>query len=273
MSYDDMRLLIDEKVGEIAALWLEEHLDAVPLSSDKEIIPGVHKRSRAFIKALSRALSSEDPDDWGSFTHREVVQNFTMMVRALAEGGTTAGAAGGLAPAFGKALERLGGTPISSIVLPLSEVATESFSSAQLASRDRAMMDALVRTTPILKLRPGLLLVAACGTPDQDTAQAIVDRTVRAVIKLETHAPAVLLDLSSVEDLSPGALSVFMSLPLEVSGLGGVCAVTGLDPIRRESLIEEGEDLEGVVFWPTLQQGLETHLPEGLLRRIRRALS
>lgn len=272
MSYDNVQRLIEEKEKEIAALWLEAHLESAPLSSDRETIRGVHGRSSSLIKALGRALSSNAPEDWGGFPHREVVQIFTMMVRALAEGRTTAGAAGGLAPALGKALERLGGDRIAPIVLPLAEVAIEAFTAAQLASMAQVNMERLVRTTPILKLRSGILLVAACGSPDQDTAQALVERTLRAVIKIETDAPVVLLDLSSVEDVSTETLAIFTSLPLEVAGLGGVCAVTGLDPAQREDLIDAGVDLKGVSFWGTLEQGFKAHLPEGFLRRIRRAL-
>lgn len=272
MSYDDVRRLIEEKEQEIAALWLEAHLESAPLSSDRDTIRGVHGRSSSFLKALARALAGENPGEWGGFTHREVVQIFTMMVRVLAEAKTTAGAAGGLAPSLGKALERLDGDPIAPIVLPLAEVASEAFTAAQLATMAQMHMERLVRTTPILKLRSGILLVAACGSPNQDTAQALVERTLRAVIKTETKSPVVLLDLSSVEEVSTDVLSIFMSLPLEVAGLGAVCAVTGLDPAQREDLVDAGVDLKGISFWGTLEQGFEAHLPEGFLRRIRRAL-
>ena len=272
MTDEELQVLVVERRQELAERWFEEHKKTVPVQTDIDVIKGIHRRSLALLTALGRALSSVEPDDWGSFSHREVVQITALIARSLAEGGATAGAAGGLIPALGRALEGLGAPPFMSVLGPLSQVAVEAFTAARLSEMARQSMARLVRTTPILKLRSGTVLVAACGSPDRESAQAIVERTLRAVLSLKTKSPTVVLDLSSLEGEDATVLYAFMSLPAEVAALGGNCGVIGLTPARREALEHAGQNLDSVSSWDTLEQGLTELLPGGLLSRLGRAL-
>ncbi len=271
MIQEELESVLAEKRDDLARLWLEEHSAAVPVRSDEAIIKGVHSRSRSFLEALRRAMAGRTPEDWGSFSHREVVQILTLMARSLAEGGATAGATGELVPAFGRALERLGVLQIASILIPLSGVVVEVFTAARFSSLTKRNMDVLIRTMPIFKLRPETLLVAACGAPDRETAAAIIERVLRAVLKLRVDFPVVVLDLTYVEDEHHEALTTFLTLPAEVEALGGSCPVIGVTPARQDALRKVGVELNGVELWDTLEQGLAALMPEGLLQRIGRA--
>jgi hypothetical protein len=267
----ELRRVVEAHRDEIAKLWLEAHLAAAPVQTDDSLIRDVHGRAGALLDALAVALGSESPGDWGSFAHREVVQLATMMARALAEGGATATSIAGLATALGAALECRGCPAAGSFLAPLAGVATEAVVTARVAALVRQQLDLLARTTPVLTIGRGAVLVAACGAPDLDAAHVVVERALQAVVALETSSPAVVLDLSSLEGERPEALSALLSLPAELAAMGGRCGVVGLTPPRRDALRKApaGVDLDRVVTWASLEDALAACVPRGILGRIK----
>lgn len=265
MPNDALLRVIGDRREELARRWLEEHLAATPVRSDDEVVRQAHGRSEALLEALAVALASDSPHDWGSFAHREAVQAVSSMGTALADGGATAAVAGWLAPALGAALERLGAPAPAAVLGPLSGIATEAYAAARVATLTRAQMDLLARTTPVLRLGPAAVLVAACGAPDRDAAFAIVERALQAVLALETRSPTAVLDLGALEGEAPEALAALMTLPAELAGLGGRCGVIGLTPARRVVLVAAGLDLDGVRTWRSVEEALAACLPRGFL--------
>jgi len=273
MADAELHQLLGESCREeLATSWLAEHLAAVPAGSDAEAVRGVHGRGLSCLEALAAAISAGNPGEWGSFAHREAVQILTLMACSLAETGASPVAAGVLVPALGRALEKQGARSPSSILVPLSGVAVEAFNATCISMAEREGLKRLVRTTPVVKLRQDLVLVAATGTPDGDSATAVVERALRVILKLRTETPVVVLDLSHLEDESRAALVAFLGLPADVAGLGGVCYVAGLTAARRDLACEVGVDLDGVTVWTSLEEGFAKLLPEGLLRRLGRVL-
>jgi hypothetical protein len=270
MPHERLRKVIAERREELARLWLEAHLAATPVRSDDAVLRDAHGRSGALLEALAVALASDSPDDWGSFTHREAVQTLSLMGTALAGGGATATTAGWLAPALGDALERLGAAAPAALLGQMSAVATEAYATARIAALTRAQMDRLVRTTPVLRLGPAAVLVAACGAPDRDAAFAIVERALQAVLALETRSPTAVLDLGALEGEEPVALEALMTLPAELAGLGGRCGVVGLTAARRVMLVAAGLDLDRVRTWRSIEEALAACQPRSFLARFRR---
>lgn len=265
---EELRVLLAERPDEVAERWLEEHLLAAPLASDDAPIRAAHRLATPTLGALTRALSGADPDDWGSFVHREAVQLVALMARSLADSEATAASVGALVPSLGLAFERLGASAVSGLLIPLTSVACESLTAARLSAQERRHLESLARTTPVVVVRQGVVLVAACGAPDQDVALTVVDRALSAVLELESDAPVVVLDLTHLQGATDEAVAVLLSLPSEIRGLGGTPVLVGL----TEAYLEATElSLDGVARWSTVSNALEAVGPFGLLRRLGRA--
>lgn len=265
MSYSEIQKLIEERRSELIELWLEEHLAVAPLQSDERLIREVHGRSAAFLEVLSHALASKNPDNWDDFEHREVLHIVTLMVHSLAEGSASAGAVASLVPSVGRAMERLGASRVASGLSALSAVATEAYSEVCLGKLMKEQMVSLSESMPVLKLEEGVVLVAAMGRPDEEAARRVVNRTVKALMKVTTR-PTLILDLSHLDtELESSVLSAFLQLSSEARALGGSLHVV-VGPDKRN-------EVEGTVpkhqVWSTLEEALSGR--RGLLRKLGRA--
>lgn len=271
----DFRLLgelLSRRSDEVKRFWLDAHLSSVALQSEREVVGQVHDRSLALIEAWSRALLGPEPEDSASFEHREVVQLIASMSHALAEAGVTAATAGALVTALGRACEEAGaGGEFLGALLPLASVAGEAYVSARASKMRREELERLARTTPVLSLPGGVIMVAACGSPDRQAADEIVDRCLRRILSSATSAPLVVLDLSHLETEEPGVVASLMGLSADVSGLDGFCKITGLNDTLRELALEAEVDLTELELVGSLAGALDELLHPGLLSRLGRA--
>ncbi len=271
MDHEILRDVLSERSEELCRDWLAAHLNAVPACLDDALIRETHGRGPALLLALVRVLEGAESDNWGSFSHREAVQLVVSMASTLSESDGSATTAGSLIPTLGAALEAQGVKEASTFLVPLASVAAEACVAARLAALERRHQDALAATSPVVKLREGLLLVTPCAAPDRETSLAIVDRVLQSLMKQEARSPLVVLDLTRLDDAGAPSVVALLSLVEEVTGLGGSCPVVGLTPELLSGIEHDVVDLEAITRWASVEEGLADVWPEGLLRRIARS--
>ncbi len=264
--------LLVQRSEDVRQRWLESHLSAVSLRSEREIVRQIHERSPSLIEAWAVALSGPHPDDTASFDHREVVQLIASMAHALAEADVTATTAEALVTSLGWACERLGATEVFGPLMPLASVAAESYVTARLSRVRREELERLARTTPVLGLPGGVTVVSACGAPDRRAADEVVDRCLRRILSSATSPPLVVLDMSHLETVEADVVASFLGLAADVGGLDGACTVTGMSDSARELAEQAGIDLSELRIQESLDTALDEFLHPGLLRRVKRAL-
>jgi hypothetical protein len=243
----DILTILSDRPHELLSTWHEEHLKAISLASDRTLVRELQPRHAGLLAPLSRALSHEDPDDWASFAHREVVQIVTLWATFLAGGGATAGAVACLIPSLGRAFERLHTGEVARLVVPLAALCQEAYMAACLRLLERQQQQQLVATTPILRVSNNTLLVPLCGQPDVEAANAIVERVLQEVLSLPTGSPVVVLDVSALEPTVNGVLEQFLSIASELRGIGGRCSVTGWQHLGLAE--EQTSQTSGDVSW------------------------
>jgi len=263
--------ILRDSPGEVARLWRDTHLAAVPVDTDREAVQRAHRRSEALLVALARALSSESPEDWGGFSHREAVQIATMMAWSLAEAGATPAASAALFPCLVVALEELGLERIATHVAPLASVAAEGFAASLLSRRARQEQRGLVSATPVLSLPGATIVVAATGSPSVETAGSIADRATD--LALDQERPWVIVDLSHLGAVEAGALAALVGLAADVERLEGKCLFVGFSDERRKIAEGAGVDVATLEVRAELAGAVSEALGRrGILGRIKNKL-
>jgi len=261
--------VLSSRRQDVARLWLEGHLAATPPGTEREVVTQVHERAGAFLEALARAVESPDPDDWSGFDHREAVQLMALMANAFAVAGVSAGAAAALVAALGHALDQVGATGFH--LLPLACVSGEAYVAARLAAQAARELERLVRTTPVLTLPGGVVLLAVTGSPDRGAASALADRALRRVLAGSGGRPRVLVDMSHLETDTPEVVADLLALSADVEALDGTCVVSGLSGTHRDLAARAGVDVSDLLVRETARDALAELLPSGLLHRLGRA--
>jgi len=243
----DILATLRDRPQELLSTWHDEHLKAVSLAWDRKLVRQLQPRYAGLLSPLNRALNHQDPNDWASFVHREVVQTVTLWATFLAGAGASAGTVACLIPALGRAFERLETRDVARLIVPLAALCQEAYMAACLRLLERQQQEQLAAATPILRVSDNTVLVPVCGRPDVDAASAIVERVLQEVLSLPTGRPVVVLDVSALEPAEEGVLEQFLSIAAEMRGIGGRCAVTGWQHLGLTE--EQTNKSSGEISW------------------------
>jgi rsbT co-antagonist protein RsbR len=118
-------------------------------------------------------------------------------------------------------------------------------------------------STPVLALRPGLLVVPVIGTVDPVRAQQLSERLLESVRAL--RARAVVIDVTGVVAMDSVVAAHLLATVDACRLMGARCVVTGLSIANADALTRLRVDLAGLATAGNLEQGIQQ--AEGLLAR------
>ncbi|NIZ15531.1 protoglobin domain-containing protein [Phaeobacter sp. HF9A] len=116
--------------------------------------------------------------------------------------------------------------------------------------------------TPVLQLRPGLLLIPVVGTLDSHRARAL---TVQLLEGIQEHrASAVVLDITGVAAVDSAVANHLIQTMAAARLMGALSVLTGLSAEVAQSLVKVGVTGEALNTAGDLQRGIE--MAEQLLK-------
>ena len=167
-------------------------------------------------------------------------------------------------------LERMDEDPAKAFTLMLSLMKLAHFDMAlALETYVEAREDAILMRerelselpTPVLKLRPGLLLIPVVGTLDSYRARSL---TVQLLEGIRDHrATAIVLDITGVSAVDSAVANHLIQTMSAARLMGASSVLTGLSAEVAQSLVKIGVTGESLNTAGDLQQGIE--LAEQLL--------
>jgi anti-anti-sigma factor len=110
-------------------------------------------------------------------------------------------------------------------------------------------------STPVLQLRPGLLILPIVGALDRDRLEQMRTMLLRAV--RERRARAIVLDVTGVPEIDSVAANQLIGSVTSARMMGAETIVSGLSAEIAQTLVTVGIDLSLVVSAGDLQGGIE----------------
>jgi rsbT co-antagonist protein RsbR len=263
-----IRQAIEPHVDELASTFFA-HLDGLPQARNALRTAGVYEEARALKKAHLRAMVAgtygkpyaEERLRLGRLYARAGLESraFLGAFRAMMSGIAQRIAADERQPAEIlariAALERLGAFDVGLIV------------DAIVAEGERVIglqqESILELSTPVLRLRDGLVILPIIGVLDTDRARRLTEQLLEGIH--EARARIVVLDVTGVP-LVDSKVAGHLILTVEAARvMGAEAIVTGLSPAVAQTLATLGLELSGLLTAGDLQSGLE--MAERLLAR------
>lgn len=119
----------------------------------------------------------------------------------------------------------------------------------------RQAQEVLEISTPIIRLRRGILLAPLIGTLSSERAQQFTERLLTAIA--HTNSAIALVDITGVPTVDTQTAHYITRTISAVRLLGAQAILTGVGPALATTLVELGVDLSGVVTRSSLADGLE----------------
>jgi rsbT co-antagonist protein RsbR len=119
-------------------------------------------------------------------------------------------------------------------------------------------------STPVLPIRPGLILLPVIGLIDTVRARQLTEQLLDGV--REHRARVVVVDLTGVPAVDSAVANHLLQTVRAAGLLGARAIVTGISTVNAQTLTRLGVDVTGLVTTTDLQRGIED--AEWLLRRI-----
>ena len=119
-------------------------------------------------------------------------------------------------------------------------------------------------STPVLPLRPGLILLPVIGLIDTARARQLTEQLLEGV--REHRARVVVMDLTGVPAVDSAVANHLLQTVRAAGLLGARSIVTGISTANAQTLTRLGVDVTGLVTTTDLQRGIED--AEWLLQRI-----
>ena len=110
-------------------------------------------------------------------------------------------------------------------------------------------------STPVLPLRPGLLLLPVIGVIDSHRARQLTEQLLEGI---RTHrAKAVVIDLTGVPAVDSAVANHLLQTVRAAKLLGAHAVITGISTENAQTLTRIGVDLSGLVTTSDLQSGVD----------------
>lgn len=119
-------------------------------------------------------------------------------------------------------------------------------------------------STPVLQLRPGLLILPMVGALDRDRLEQMRSLLLRAI--RDRRARAIVLDVTGVPDIDSVAANQLIGSVTSARMMGAETIISGLSAEIAQTLVTVGIDLSLVISAGDLQGGIE--LAEQHLARV-----
>jgi len=119
-------------------------------------------------------------------------------------------------------------------------------------------------STPVLPLRPGLILLPVIGLIDTARARQLTEQLLEGV--REHRARVVVMDLTGVPAVDSAVANHLLQTVRAAGLLGARAIVTGISTANAQTLTRLGVDVSGLETTTDLQRGIED--AEWLLRRL-----
>lgn len=110
-------------------------------------------------------------------------------------------------------------------------------------------------TTPVLRVREGLLVVMLSGSIDFPRARQLAEQLLRRI--RDERARIVVLDLTGVSDLEPSVADHLIGTAEALRFIGAEVLVTGLSSPLAQALAAAKVDLNRVSLYGDLQSAIE----------------
>lgn len=110
-------------------------------------------------------------------------------------------------------------------------------------------------STPVLQVRPGLLILPIVGLIDSYRARQLTEQLLESIGK--QRARAVVLDLTGVPAVDSAVANHLLQTVEAARLLGARAVVTGLSTVNAQTLVRIGVDLSNLNTAGDLQDGLE----------------
>ncbi len=141
----------------------------------------------------------------------------------------------------------------------LLEFALAAIGEAYLAEKERritSQQEALLElSTPVLRLREGLLLLPIVGSLDTERARQLTTRLLDAIAT--DRARTVVLDVTGLPAVDTGVANHLIRTVEAARLMGATSFVTGLSAANAETLVRLGVDLRGIRTVGTLEHGVQ----------------
>lgn len=154
-------------------------------------------------------------------------------------------------------------TRIQAIVLAMNkwlfEITLASIGEQYLDTREdliKKQQEAIKElSTPVLPLRPGLLLLPVIGVIDSHRARQLTEQLLEGI---RTHrAKAVVIDLTGVPAVDSAVANHLLQTVRAAKLLGAHAVITGISTENAQTLTRIGVDLSGLVTTSDLQSGVD----------------
>jgi rsbT co-antagonist protein RsbR len=119
-------------------------------------------------------------------------------------------------------------------------------------------------STPVLPIRPGLILLPVIGLIDTSRARQLTEQLLDSI--REHRARVVVVDLTGVPAVDSAVANHLLQTVRAAGLLGARAIVTGISTANAQTLTRLGVDVSGLITTTDLQRGIED--AEWMLQRI-----
>lgn len=110
-------------------------------------------------------------------------------------------------------------------------------------------------STPVLQIRPGLLLLPIVGVIDTARSRQLTEALLQAI--RDTRARVVVMDITGVPEVDSEVANRFVQAAQAAGLMGAAPVLTGISPGVAKTLASLGIDLKGLSTLGDLQSGVE----------------
>lgn len=113
-------------------------------------------------------------------------------------------------------------------------------------------------STPVIPLTDKTMVMPLIGTVDSQRAQQAIETLLQSIVA--HRASMVILDITGVRVVDTQIANVFIQAARSARLLGAQVILTGIRPEVAQTIVSLGIDLEGLITYSSLQQGISQAL-------------